>query len=88
MKGCGRQNTRFNTLLLFLRCAALFSKVDELAFTDSWQRLREREIELLENTAGILAPLDAKEDDLHLLKQSVSDLKDAFMLVIVGEFNR
>jgi small GTP-binding protein len=50
-------------------------------------KLLRKERQLLEELRVILARLDAPTDDLDLLKRSLSQLDELFLLVIVGEFN-
>jgi small GTP-binding protein len=55
--------------------------------TRDYDQLVRRERALLENLRVHLARLDAPEDDLLLLRRSVQQLEELFLLVVVGEFN-
>ncbi len=50
-------------------------------------RLLRQERELLEELRVQIARLDATEDDLDLLKRSLQQMEEPFLLVVVGEFN-
>lgn len=51
------------------------------------EKLISEERSLLEDLRVQLTKLDADEDDLSLLKSSIAQLEDLFLLVVVGEFN-
>ena len=55
--------------------------------TANQDKLLRQERRLLEELRVILARLDAPEDDLDLLKRSLDQLDELFLLVVVGEFN-
>jgi small GTP-binding protein len=46
-----------------------------------------KEVAIIEDIRFDLAALHAEKDDIELLKRSLEQLEDLFMLVIVGEFN-
>jgi len=49
--------------------------------------LVERERALLDNLESFLGGFGAPREDLELVRQTISDLEELFLLVIVGEFN-
>lgn len=55
--------------------------------TQAHEQLLRQERHLLGELRMQLARLDAPEEDLDLLKQSLRQLEELFLLVIVGEFN-
>lgn len=55
--------------------------------TQEHEQLLQQERELLGELRTQLAKLDASNEDLDLLKQSLRQLEELFLLVIVGEFN-
>ncbi len=55
--------------------------------TGEYDQLLRRERALLENLRVQLARLDAPDADLELLKRSLLQLEELFLLVVVGEFN-
>jgi small GTP-binding protein len=55
--------------------------------TQQHDQLLRQERSLLEDLRVQLARLDAPEDDLLLLKRSLQQLDELFLLVVVGEFN-
>jgi len=55
--------------------------------TKEHDELLRRERSLLEDLRIHLARLSAAEEDLELLKQSLQQLEEFFLLVVVGEFN-
>lgn len=55
--------------------------------THEEDKLLQRERSLLEELRVLLARLDATEPDLTLLKTSVRQMEELFLLVVVGEFN-
>ncbi|MEZ4706448.1 MAG: dynamin family protein [Caldilineaceae bacterium] len=55
--------------------------------TREQDELLRRERSLLEELRVHLSRLDATDDDLDLLKQSLKQLEEFFLLVVVGEFN-
>lgn len=55
--------------------------------TTEHDELLRRERSLLEELRVYLARLDAAEDDIDLLKQTLEQLDEFFLLVVVGEFN-
>ncbi|MCC9074680.1 dynamin family protein [Litorilinea aerophila] len=52
-----------------------------------YDQLIRRERALLENLRVLLARIDAPDEDLDLLKRSLQQLEELFLLVVVGEFN-
>ena len=59
----------------------------ERILTKEHDTLLRRERALLEELRVHLARLSAPDDDLRLLKRSLSQLDELFLLVVVGEFN-
>ena len=55
--------------------------------TEEHEKLIREERGLLEDLRVQLTKLDADEDDLALIKSSIAQLEDLFLLVVVGEFN-
>lgn len=55
--------------------------------TAEHEKLISAERDLLEDLRVQLTKLDADEDDMALIKNSIAQLTDLFMLVVVGEFN-
>src|SRR5512143_2996380 len=55
--------------------------------TEQQFQLLKRERALLENMRVTLARLDAAPEDQHHLEQSLRQLEELFLLVVVGEFN-
>ncbi|MCB0157180.1 MAG: dynamin family protein, partial [Caldilineaceae bacterium] len=55
--------------------------------TQETDELLRRERALLEGLRVHIARLDAREEDLALLKRSLAQLDELFLLVVVGEFN-
>lgn len=55
--------------------------------TQEQDELLQRERSMLEELRLLLARVDATEADLALLKTSTNQMKDLFLLVVVGEFN-
>ncbi len=55
--------------------------------TQEHDQLLRRERALLDDLRVHLARLDAKDDDLGLLRRSLEQLDELFLLVVVGEFN-
>lgn len=55
--------------------------------TREQDELLQNERSLLEELRVHLSRLDATDDDLDLLKQSLKQLEEFFLLVVVGEFN-
>ncbi|MCB9161896.1 MAG: dynamin family protein [Caldilineaceae bacterium] len=55
--------------------------------TQETDELLRRERALLEGLRVHVARLDAREEDLALLKRSLAQLDELFLLVVVGEFN-
>ncbi len=51
------------------------------------ERILRQERSLLESLQVTLARLDAPKDDLELIRQSLRQLEEMFLLVVVGEFN-
>ncbi len=60
--------------------------LQRLLSTEQQQLLRQ-ERSLLEEILVLLARLDADEEDIALLKRSLEQLDELFLLVVVGEFN-
>ena len=56
-------------------------------FTQEHDQIIRQERSLLEELRVQLARLEASEDDLELLKTSLTQLDEFFLLVVVGEFN-
>jgi small GTP-binding protein len=55
--------------------------------TREQEQLLRRERDLLEELRVQLARLDASQDDLDLVKRSLQQMEELFLLVVVGEFN-
>ncbi len=55
--------------------------------SQEYDQLIQRERTLLENLRVLLARIDAPDEDLDLLKRSLQQLEELFLLVVVGEFN-
>lgn len=55
--------------------------------TQEQDELLQRERAMLEELRLLLARMNATEQDLTLLKTSANQMKDLFLLVVVGEFN-
>lgn len=55
--------------------------------TREHDELLRRERSLLENVRVHLARLDAADEDLDVIKRSMQQLEELFLLVVVGEFN-
>lgn len=55
--------------------------------TEEHERLISEERSLLEDLRVQLTKLDADEEDMALLKNSIAQLEELFLLVVVGEFN-
>lgn len=55
--------------------------------TEEHERLISEERSLLEDLRVQLTKLDADEEDMAILKSSIVQLEDLFLLVVVGEFN-
>ncbi|MGB3635646.1 MAG: dynamin family protein [Rubrobacteraceae bacterium] len=51
------------------------------------KELLDRERGLLERLIGFLGDFGAPQEDTELVKQTLSDLEELFLLVVVGEFN-
>ena len=60
--------------------------LQRLLSTEQQQTLRQ-ERSLLEEILVLLARLDAEDADVALLKRSLEQLDELFLLVVVGEFN-
>ncbi len=56
-------------------------------FTQDHDQIIRQERSLLEDLRVNLAKLEASDDDLELLKTSLNQLDEFFLLVVVGEFN-
>ncbi|MDQ4063588.1 MAG: dynamin family protein [Actinomycetota bacterium] len=54
---------------------------------ERWRRVADREHALLERLAGFLTDFGGPPDDVSLVRRKLTDLKELFLLVIVGEFN-
>lgn len=65
---------------------ALQSLNDEV-FNKAQNELVAKEMETLKTLIGILESINATKEDTLELKKSIEQLKDLFLLVIVGEFN-
>ena len=61
--------------------------MDSSILTDTQKRLLAEERALLSDLLGVLARLDAPGDEADTLRQSVRQLDELFLLVVVGEFN-
>lgn len=59
----------------------------ERLLSQEHEQLLRRERSLLEDLRVNLARLNADEEDLSLLKRSLTQLEELFLLVVVGEFN-
>eukprot|EP00026_Physarum_polycephalum_P004711 Phypoly_transcript_04734.p1 GENE.Phypoly_transcript_04734~~Phypoly_transcript_04734.p1 ORF type:complete len:660 (+),score=98.31 Phypoly_transcript_04734:92-2071(+) len=76
-----------NYSLLDLKRAEYTGETLRRVLTPEQNKILHKEVAIIEDIRFDLAVLHASKEDIELLKRSLEQLEDLFMLVIVGEFN-